>query len=153
MMRLLILLGLLFNHLSYAQNKTVLEGKWKIISVQGDDMYLNFKTDSIALYGEFEGKVDKSQAKLFIEPIKASFGECFYLFGSKGRLEIIHNNQLDGTGTYLVDKRKSTITTTVTRNGLIVHEKMAFTVKDKLLHLVINYESEFKLTLEKVSSN
>jgi len=117
-----------------------------------DDMYLNFKTDSIALYGEFEGKVDKSQAKLFIEPMKASFGEGFYLFGSKGRFEIIHNNKLDRVGTYLVDKRKSTITTTVKRNGSIVYEKMVFTVKDKILHLTINNESELKLTLEKESS-
>ncbi|TDH17809.1 hypothetical protein EXU57_24780 [Segetibacter sp. 3557_3] len=137
-----------------AQHSTSLQGRWKIISIADEDMYYNFKNDSVFLSPGFSSPMDKAQAKELIAALLGMAGEGVFVSGKDGHYELLHDTKQDGVGTYIVKSRDSLITANVTRNGVKVIEQMKFYIKEKLLHLTqINDGPPFKLVLEKLPEN
>jgi hypothetical protein len=145
--RLLIFLWLLFPQSLIAQSKSLLEGKWKVFAMQDKDMYINIKTDSVALPSKSNKEDDETKSKQMAALMLQVFGQNIFIFGSKGEFEMLHEGISDGVGIYTINKTKNTIETIVKRNGLTVKETMMFALKDNQLHLTLVWEDDVKVKL------
>ncbi|TDH26383.1 hypothetical protein EXU57_09790 [Segetibacter sp. 3557_3] len=155
MMRILFVLLLsLFSIIVDAQQGRSIHGRWKIVSIADEEMYYNFKKDSVSLSPVFSSPMDKAQAKELIALLLGMAGDGIFIFGKDGHYELLHDTKQDGVGTYIVSDRDSLITANVVRNGVKVIEKMKFYIKEQLLHLTkIDDGRSMKLVLEKLPEN
>lgn len=127
MKRILTLLFLISLTVSCAQNeKDKIIGKWKIVSVDSGDFYLNTKTDSISISKEFK-KVFNDSLPLdnVINVAKMTYKNNVMEFDDSGVFNQMINNELKMYGTYEI---KPSI------------EKINVLLKDK-----VNWEMDYEL--------
>ena len=127
MKRILTLLFLISLTISCAQNEQdKIVGKWKIVSVNSGDFYLNTKTDSISISKEFKKVFDDSLAlDNVINFAKMTYNNNVMEFNDSGVFNQMIDNELKMYGTYEI---KASI------------EKINVLLKDK-----VNWEMDYEL--------
>ncbi|RLJ62412.1 hypothetical protein CLV86_2017 [Lacinutrix venerupis] len=127
MKRILTLLFLISLTVSCAQNEQdKIIGKWKIVSVDSGDFYLNTKTDSISISKEFKKVFNDSLAlDNVINVAKMTYNNNVMEFDDSGVFNQMIDNELKMYGTYEI---KPSI------------EKINVLLKDK-----VNWETDYEL--------
>ncbi|WP_147427030.1 hypothetical protein [Lacinutrix venerupis] len=123
-MTLLFLISLTVSCAQNEQDKII--GKWKIVSVDSGDFYLNTKTDSISISKEFKKVFNDSLAlDNVINVAKMTYNNNVMEFDDSGVFNQMIDNELKMYGTYEI---KPSI------------EKINVLLKDK-----VNWETDYEL--------
>ncbi len=151
MKKILILLLLILN-LSFclAQNdKLKVTGKWKVISIDSGDFYLNVKTDSVFISKDFnEIFSDSLELDNVINVAKMTYKNDIRYFGEDGIYTHKFDPKIIWHGTYDIKPLDRKIGVTLKDN---VNWEMDYEIVDSLLHLTMTlYDKKTEFVLEKI---
>lgn len=133
----------------FSQANTLI-GKWKVTSVNTDEVYYNAKTDSISLKTEElkEAFKDKTEIKSFIDLLKKTYTNDRFEFDGKGVLS--RTSDIAGTEKFRYKndtKRKIIIIKNLSDD--VVNDEMPYEFKDGKLYLSKSLDVLFLLEKEK----
>ncbi|GAA4333205.1 hypothetical protein [Flaviaesturariibacter amylovorans] len=77
-------LAILFSTESAAQEKSGLEGEWKLVTLSDHELYLNFDTDSVWMADAEPGPKLKEVGQKVMEQVRPLFGDCVLRFEGNG---------------------------------------------------------------------
>ena len=147
-----VLLFFLFATLN-GQTNPALIGTWKIVSINTNGLYYNFKKDSISFSKETQVLYkDSSEQRRLIEGIKESFLDWRFHFEPTGIFKQTMDTIPSLDGIYRELQSQNTIEL-ITKNYLNeeVTEKIAYSIKDGLLYVSWRWNKEiFHLVFEKI---
>lgn len=136
----------------FGQAITPVVGKWKVVAIFDEELYINLKTDSISYTGETEDSAQSVLVITLFKSIMKEFIDYTYVFGKDSSYQAINKGTLDGEGKFLIEKRKNIIRADIKRNNIKVQEKFAFTIKGNELHLItLDRFTALNLILERVN--
>jgi hypothetical protein len=145
---LLLMLINFFSSAASGQDQKKLIGVWKLIALNDDEMYYNFKKDSIFFDKKMEG--DTSMARALLAMSLSQMGTVLYTYDKNGHFAEKTGDTVNGEGSYVVDTKKSIITLKGRRNNYPFTEQIEFKFKDGFLLLKTHKDDDMLvLTLEK----
>lgn len=98
----------------YSQQKSKLVGQWKVIGLQNEMMYVNFKTDSLYL----NASVENEPGDEMIEMYRELFGHWQYCFLKDGQYAMLEGNtSVLATGTYKASQEDKVIQIRFVKEG------------------------------------
>jgi hypothetical protein len=126
-------------------------GRWKVISMSNEELYVNFKNDSVSIVPGSSMTKDSMKAKEIASSLFQLMGEVIFLFTKEGKFSQTHEGKLDGIGTFSVDDKSSIINTNVNRNNDNMTETISYVITQNILYLtyIEDGDGNFTLGLEK----
>ena len=152
----LLLLLVLLNNISVAQDRSLFQGKWKVISVSEADIYYNFTTDSIFIPREALKEVyDDGHDSLFaVELYKEILGSLKnYQFSFNKDSVWLDSGSAKSKGIYQINNSKDSIDLFIPMsNGKPPeHLRCGFTIRSNVLKLAIPKDNYYlRLILERL---
>ena len=149
MKKILTLFCLINFTILYAQNEPAsVKGEWKIVSVDSGDLYLNIKTDSVAMSEKFkEVFSDSLKYDDFIKVAKLTYNNNIMTFAENGIFTQTYDPKIVWTGTYQLNPSESKISVS-TKD---VNWEMDYKIIDELLYLKMGvYDKNTEFVLEKI---
>lgn len=138
----------------HAQTDTSIIGVWKIVSIEMDGVYYNFKKDSISISEEKkELYTDEAKKKHLSGRIQMVFSVTEFHFEKNGILKQKMMGEIF-TETYKINTSQAVIEI-ISKNSLNedVTDKIKYDLKNGLLSLTLKWgedDEEFNLVFEKV---
>ena len=146
------LIFLLFSFIANAQIDTSIIGVWKVVSISNQEIYYNYKNDSVSLSRELQALYpDKSEQQKLCMGLKVIVPVDHFHFRSDGIFKQFMDTILNFEGTYK-DLPSQKIIELTTKNSFDqnVTEKLNYVIKNGLLYLTMAwYEGEFNLVLDR----
>src|SRR5215218_10216871 len=106
MLRVSIPLLLLLSLTTFSQTTNLLQGKWELVAIHDDAIFINFKTgsDSLAptLLAAFDNAQDSTNARNSLQLMKYFFSDMVYSSEKDGHFQLLKEDQLMEEGTYSV---------------------------------------------------
>ena len=149
MKKILTLFCLINLTILYGQNEPeLIKGEWKIISVDSGDLYLNTKTDSVAMSEKFkEVFSDSLKYNEVIKVAKLTYNNNIMTFAENGIFTQTYDPKIVWTGTYQINPSESTISVT-TKDA---NWEMDYKIIDELLYLKMGlYDKKTEFVLEQI---
>ena len=149
MKKILTLFCLINLTILYGQNEAEsIKGQWKIISVDSGDLFLNTKTDSVAMSEKFkEVFSDSLKYDEVIKVAKLTYKNNIMTFAENGIFTQRYDPKIVWTGTYQINPSESKISVS-TKN---VNWEMDYKIIDELLYLKIGpYDNKTEFVLEQI---
>ena len=136
---------------SIAQVDSSIAGIWKIVSIEIEGVYFNFKNDSISFTGEFSYRSnDTSARKNIINSMKLLYSGTQFHFGKDSLFNMMMANILvDGYYKVFASQQLIEIKTkdSFDKYGA---DKITYNIKNRLLYLSYDWDEEqLDLVLEK----
>ena len=145
----------------HAQNTSQLEGVWKLISIEQEGIYYNFKKDSVSFPSEIQtlistvpGVPDSLQQKIMAESLKALAANFKFEFRSNGKFKFVMDSisfivegnykELRSQKIIQLSNKKS-----VGLNDFDMDDKIKYEIKNSMLYLSMDNDDEFEIIMEK----
>ena len=147
-----LLVFVLLSSVIYGQKDTSIIGKWKLVSIESDGIYYNFKRDSISL--SHENKMNYSDSagiKQLGDRMKSVYSAIRFHFDNDNVFKQSMMGITIDEGSYRTIASKNIVEIT-TKNSLNedVIENAKYYFENGLLHLSMKWEDQlFNLVLEK----
>ena len=152
-MKSIILLVFIFHSsIIRGQNDTLIAGNWKLVSIESDGIYYNFKKDSISLSHENKlNNSDSADIKELGDRMKSIYSAIRFHFDKDNVFKQSMMGITIDEGSYRTIASKNIVEIT-TKNSLNkdVIDKAKYYFEQGLLHLSMKWEDQlFNLVLEK----
>ncbi|MET0244840.1 MAG: hypothetical protein ABW174_15285 [Flavitalea sp.] len=133
----------------YSQQKSKLVGQWKVIGLQNDMMYVNFKTDSLYV----DTSIENDPGDEMIEMYRGLFGRWQYCFLKNGQYAMLEGDaSVLATGTYKANRENKVIQIRFIKEGETKTINYTWALNSDGNLLLRNAEKEgFTLVMQKVA--
>jgi len=151
----LLLILVVGTNIAVAQDQSLLQGKWKIISAKEDRVYYNFATDSIFLPKEVLNEIykDGHDSTFAVELYKSILGSLRnYRFSFDKDSVCLESKAAKSKGVYHISNSQDSIDLLIpmTVGGSPQLLRYGYTIMDKLLTFTIRMDNYYRtLVLQK----
>ena len=136
MLRLSLPLLLLLSVHAFSQTTSPLQGKWKLVAIHDDEIFINYKTgsDSLSptLLAAFENAQDSTNARNSLQLMRYFFSDMVYSFDKDGHFQLLKDGHVMEEGTYSIDNTKKVIK--IVEKG-VAKKGMHFSLHQGELHI------------------